>query len=1338
MTAAASSQPSAFRVPRRLSFVYDREVHSVAADAALTDARLVGRPLVILGDAGSGKSDLLTHWGGAAVATAKQLMNGWSTPEGRAFADGLDEASGLNDGDALDRVLGALKAQTNTDFVLACRVADWRSGSAVAAIKSWTGVEPVELTIEPLEHDEIIAFLKTRTSFDEAKAVEFVADYERRGLGEWLGNPQTLMMLAEVARGGGRPGTAGALFERFVDCVWHEHRKQSGTLPGAGKTEVLDALGAVFAAVIIGGYDALTLAPGLQRRAGDLPLAECSPLPGINHLSPGKIDAFLGSRLVTGLRDDRFSYQHRRIGEYLAARWLAIQSTTDEVRSRLLGALQRGTIVPSSLRGLWGWLADHTPFTAAGIDTDPLAIIDYGNADTLCAADAKRLLVAIESAEERNEVFGWRDYRAASLVQPALSAEVDRVLTVSGEGRFWTQFILLRQMRDAATVARHETVLRSMMMDEARPYAIRDAAADALADHATLLDWPALLHRLIHGEVRESLRLALVMMRNPNVGLTANDTEFAETVYAYSGLTPRFSGDREVGTVGFYYLDPRQTIGDARLNGMLDALADCATRYLGEQYDTNAWDVQRLFCALLERRLALGNIDLDALYRWLSVVSRDHYGGTNEARQRVDVWLQANENVRRALQRKVIDASADDPRMMYLRLRDVAPGITPSTDDVVALLDWLPAGDPRWRELIWLAERREAGEGARRAADRHVRTDDDGSILADHADPPVREWEREQAERQARHEAERQARQSAHRADYLAARERMQRGDFGALRGPAEVYMGRTNEVDGKLLAEQRIAAWIGEDLQADAFAGFEAFLTAVSPRPTAAEIADAHARSRSWPASIIVIAALHVRLVEGRGFGDLADERVQAGLLSLVDGLFGTEEWKPLHAALIDELEQRGILETYARLLIEPQLKRRMTYPTGLWEILAVPAGTSLAAEWLRAFPRMAAEAEEALIDHLMRDGRAMSRAALVDVAVRRRRMKTLDERRQRNWQAIEVILGIVSPDTIVPVAAVDRQFLWVLRDRMGRRRRDGATTVSSSPRLLAAIVATFASVYPKAARPSGVSTGDINLWDASDFLMGCLDTLAGDPSTEAEAALGTLAMIDSGYALKISRSIADQHRAKANVEWCPYRVGAMATLVTDGPPVDHADLQRVLLAELDVVQAKIRSSDADVRDFFYELDRPKTEDPCSNVLVTLLRETKRPLTFTLEAHLGGNREGDIWCESGSLAVAVECKRHWHADLWTAFEWQLAQQQAIDWRARDHGVYVVYWFGTRIHPLPGPPRGSGIQKPEAPEALEAELSQRIVDAGLPNIKVKVLDVSRPSASPTRAAISSA
>ena len=127
-------------------------------------------------------------------------------------------------------------------------------------------------------------------------------------------------------------------------------------------------------------------------------------------------------------------------------------------------------------------------------------------------------------------------------MKPELGPDVERILAVPDEARFWTQSILLLQMRNKEVVTRHEALLRALMLDVTRPYAIREAAADALAGYGALKEWDKLVHQLVQDTDRYSLRLALTIMRNPHVGLRLSDAEFAETVYAYSGLTPRFSG----------------------------------------------------------------------------------------------------------------------------------------------------------------------------------------------------------------------------------------------------------------------------------------------------------------------------------------------------------------------------------------------------------------------------------------------------------------------------------------------------------------------------------------------------------------------------------------------------------------------------------------------------------------------------------------------------------------------------------------------------------------------------------------------------------------------------
>ena len=308
--------------------------------------------------------------------------------------DALDELSIQGEGDAVDLVLQKLGDAGYPHFVLSCRAADWRNATGVTAIREQYGdVDLLVLHLEPLTDNEIHEILVAEFGGDAAKADAVVAHFTNANLKGLLGNPQTLELVARVAKAGPLPNTKARLFESAVELLRKEHRDTKADLQ-SDKTTALDAAGAAFAALILTGSDALVVETA-EPAEDEISLSEVAALPHAH-----KLGSVLSSRLfATAGAANRFSYWHRRIGEYLGSRWLARQADTALKRKRLLALFQSYGVVPASLRGLHAWLAHHDRSARACRHfRGPMGVIEYGDADELAHRPGPSLARGVATA----------------------------------------------------------------------------------------------------------------------------------------------------------------------------------------------------------------------------------------------------------------------------------------------------------------------------------------------------------------------------------------------------------------------------------------------------------------------------------------------------------------------------------------------------------------------------------------------------------------------------------------------------------------------------------------------------------------------------------------------------------------------------------------------------------------------------------------------------------------------------------------------------------------------------------------------------------------------------
>jgi hypothetical protein len=1309
---------------RRLWYIENGAQHWLDQDDLLARAE----PVIVLGEPGMGKTELLKAIGvkdGNAFCRATKLINrvraetliGNAT---RLVIDALDEVAAQRQGDAVDLVLQKLGQLDYPPFVLSCRVAEWRSAIASGAIAEQYDKAPLEVHLEPLTRHEQLRLLIELTS-DAGRAKELRSHFEAFGPG-FLGNPQNLELIAALPSDA-LPGTTVELFEQAIETLRKERNEVKEELP---REATLDAAGAAFAGLILSGNGRIVDKPGglIDRSDKALPLAE------VEAFDHGNVKRAADTRLFSADKSEGLTYAHRRVGEFVGARWLAARADTPIKRRRLREQFSSHGLVPASLRGLHAWLARDAQLADAVIDADPMGVIEYGDAEALMPDQARRLFAALERLATENPRFvDWREYRASSLVTPSLMAEVERVIR-DPKAEFGLRALLLQQLKGASTAGKLRELLQQLMLDEAQPYGIRQACAMVIVSLGSE-DWPALLEQLRCQAREDSLRLAHELL--DDIGFTTfSDEQIVAIILARDGLTlcPAAAEPERNTVMGFYRLAEHVPV--TRLDGLLDLFAHYVEELLPEHAGREENDLIDLQYALVLKRLASGSsIDPLRLWRWLEPFEEQSSYRREQGKQLAE-WLTNNAPTRQAIQRYLLldKAGEKDVWQRAWPLHRDAINLYPTQSDVIALLASMNTADPRWREVLelgraWGDEGRPLREAATRFA---AGQPEDLAWIEAKAVRPVPEWERTQEEQARKRDAERAAKHAEHRREFLDKIKCVAAGEYGLILPPAQAYLKRFRDMGDGVPAHERVAEWLGEEVAAAARNGFEAFLLARPPRPRAAEVARSYAESKCWPAGDIIVAALAERMrTKEKPFDGLSSERLAAGVFLCWHGAIHDHAGlKELASVLEAELKQRGQWRRVVLLYIEPQLRRRAQHVDRLWAIMRESdggLGADLAEDWLTRFPDMSGEAEVEMIDRLIRSNRRDAlRALLAD-----RLGKELNEERRRNWDAVALIVDFDTARARLG-DAIEPEMLWHLRARAGGGRyHDDAEGVPAflSVDQLAWLIATFRMRWSATGHPTGATTGDTNPWDASEHIRVLITRLGNDVSPDAVTALVKLRDApEDGYTWALRTVAAEQRQKQADDGYTPPTLDQIKAVLDAGPPVNVADLRAIVVDQLEGLNRRLRGSSEDEIRWFWRDNKPLQENDCRDLAVALLRGHLAPLSVYPmdEADMPQGKRADIVFYQEGLWLPVEAKRQQHPDLWVAIQHQLERLYTGHWQAEGQGVFLAFWFGPLFNV---PARRDGGSKPTTGAELQSALDAHpAVRAG--RVQAVVLDLSRP------------
>jgi len=1309
-------------IPRTLWYQFDDTQKKISQHEILE----ITNSLVILGEAGMGKSSLLEWLGNLenyAYCTARQLLNRADPrpllgKNSILVIDSLDEVSSKNDGDAVDGVLQKLEFLGYPKFILACRAADWKSATGIQAIREQYSESPLELHLNPFAQNDMAIFLEQ--NFSTQRAQEIITHFTAKNLDDLLGNPQTLSLIAKVAIKGELPESLTQLFEQAIEILRAEHSefKSEAQLP----SEVsLDAAGAAFASLILTGNEAISRKSIINLIDGELPISEVKQLPGTE-----KIDLVLGSRLFRSNGVERFTYIHRRIGEFLGAKWLVKLADTNRKRKRLLSLFHSHEFVPSNLRGLHSWLLSDPALVSSIMKADPIGILEYGDVGIITVEQAQTLLNSIQDLAEINPIFynfyNRNGYSIRAFTTPIILSQIQKII-IQPDIPFGFRLFLIDVIKGYQIPNDFIQILINLINNSKIEFAIRKSAGEALAVQEQFIDWHSIYTHLFQLGEESSIRLAIELLDDTGYNKINNDL-IANLAILYLKMN-----SNTVGTL--WYL--QENLPLEQIEHVLNFFI-IGFKTFGKDDDSEIKSEAKNFAyRLILRFVENYAITPKKLWEWLEPFGNT-YGYQDESIKELAAYLKNDYKSKQELQYMVL---LDLPhegniwqRAIYLSSRSSGLALTPN--DLIFILKKLyltNSKDVRWKEIVQLTRHDgEIGKEVREAAIPFaINNESDKDWLDQISINKLEDWEIENLESKKQRALQKAAARTKQRSFYIPNIDRLRQGENELILKPAKVYLCLFTDIRKEIPAHERISDWVGSDISEACLEGFEANLIKNPPNVNAQDIATILPQGQYYEASFILIVGLAERVRNSKCFSDLPDERLIAAYLFLSYRRYDEHAGiSNLYTHIVEELKKRKIFKEAIQAFYEPHFKAQCTHISGLSQFMRkieyAELGTELAANWLNKYKNLNNEDEKELADCLLHNGKFEELKQLVpslDLLA--------DEERQKYWISVNILINFEETINRLENQVFDKSLIWTLRDRITGRYRENHYKNLLNTNQLDWIITTFRKLWPNVGHPIGGTFGDTNPWDASEFIIQLIKLLGKNYCDEACEVMERLKISSfDGYTDLIKTVQYEQKLIRSEHLYVAPTINEIKAFINNDEPQSISDLQTVILDELSIVQAKIISDDAESwRGFLNDQGKPFNEERCRDHLIGLLRQGDKTITYEPESHVADDKEVDITCAVGKIRIPIEIKGQWHPDLWTGADKQLNKLYATDWRAEGRGIYLVLWFGERSDNKKLKTPGRGKLKPTTPHQLQDMLVLNSRTAQEGKIKILVIDCNR-------------
>lgn len=1302
--------------------------------------------IVLLGDPGAGKTHLFSEFARheeTQALVARSFLNRDIASLGKTntlYIDALDERrAGRGDGNAVDQIVQKLFLVKPRKVRIACRAADWLGETDLAAFRDFFAEngECVVLALQPLSEAEQIDVLVKQGVKDPTA---FLAEAQSKLLGDLLGNPQNLTMLAEVVGKRDWPNSRTKLFSQAVDILLteHNHSQASRSSGRYSPNELLDVAGEICAVRLISDIQAISLTEHNH----------CDDLPSYRYFSSvdkDKVLAALGRRVfVSALEVRTVDYAHRTVAEYLGALWIAKQIGHGLPIGRVRALIGVDGRPASELRGLHAWLASQLQADAHTlISADPFGVLSYGDAKALSPTLRNFLLSELAKLSEVDPWFregNWSSAAVASLAGPDMVVGFRKIL-VAENANFSLRTLVLDALTAGQPIPELLMELQQLAGNSLASYAERRASVDALyrlgePGNSAL----AVIYKAI-GTDAEDLRLKAKVLKNilgKQLGIEAFTTLFCDVLLCKS----------KVPFDVLYHLSDNVT--DSDVCTALNLISENTKTFSSGGADV--WGLDREFDSLLHRALTMNTqTDGETLLTWLEcrhkVANHDYAVNVANMQRLVADFPAAIERTIDAALRRLMPSDSI-PQFIY-HLREL--GITNYGDALLlncCIRQYTVEANAAKKDCLFELALITAIQGGADALT-------DFNSLLDSADghptleeirqrccyQEIPEWRVNEALRNQEQVAKKEAAQRQNRANFKAHLGAIKSGkDLGWLGWIAEVYFGKAYGSNRDLAPFERLAAELGSDNALVAIEGLIALVKG-GTIPNTVALLESHSERKSYGSWYAILAGLDEYVAAGHLVHELNDEYLLSALIiealcitSTYRGNVSTRyvhPWKTTLLQVRPELVMRAYL-----VLIHSDLAGRRQFVYGLHELLHDTALSQYLPEvtltLLQEFPT-------AHVDSLRQ---------LVQVAIcecdPEQVLQILKKTMVDGFGNDDVLTVWLAAGYLISATefgshcvAMDefgkRKLIWELRTLSGLSRRNLHGMRSLSIQQMEQIIDWVMSQFSRTSHPEGVSVGDKNAWDATDFVLKLIADISSETSEDAAKSLTRISALPHAFSYldDVKHAIAQQRRLRTETQFHQPSFEQVVAALSNGKPANIADLHALIMWHLDGLRQHITSANIDVfkqfwnTDGYDKKDDPKSEGICRDALVGLLRAKTSTLQITIdpEGHMANDKRADIVAILPGMKLVFELKRDYHTDVWDAIKTQLERLYTRDLDASGFGIYLVFWFGdARGSRIPNPP--GSFSPPKTAEEMQDILQSLVTVDQRDRIGVVVLDVS--------------